>query len=349
MSVKAPSNYFLQVIKQVMQRKSVVIAGSILLLFYVLAIAADVVAPYRFDNEDRRLSYAKPTPIHWVVNGQITAPFIYGTIDGFDQYHRRTFTEDQLRQYPIKFFQQGKLFSVEEPARLYIWGADSRGRDLFSRILYGARISLTIGLIGALISFSIGLSLGAIAGYFGGWIDAVLMRICEAFMLVPGFYLMLALRAAVPPNFASWQVYIMVVVILSLIGWASLARVIRGMSLSLRQRPYVDASILLGLSHWQIILRHILPHTASYALVAVSLTIPSYILAEAGLSLLGLGIQDPVPSWGNMLADSMAIVVIQFAPWVLIPGLLILITVICFNIVGEAFRDGLDPLNNDKQ
>jgi len=334
----------MHVVIQVSRRTSVRIAGGILLAFYALAILANCIAPYSFDDEDRRLSYAPPTVIHWVNEGKLSPPFVYAISDGFDQYHRRTFTDNQQQVYPIHFFAHGKLFSVDNPGRLYLCGADSRGRDLFSRLLYGARISLTIGLIGALISFAIGLSIGAIAGYFGGWVDNVLMRLCEAFMLVPGFYLMLALRAAVPPNFASWQVYVMVVVILSLIGWASLARIIRGMSLSLRQRPYVDAAQLMGLSHWQIITRHILPHTASYALVAVSLTIPSYILAEAGLSLLGLGIQDPIPSWGNMLADSMAIVIIQSAPWILIPGVLILITVICFNMLGEAFRDGLDPL-----
>ena len=330
-------------------RQSVKTAGFILLMFYAFALAADFISPYHFANEERRLSYASPTPIHFFHEGHLQWPFVYGIIDGFDQYHRRTFTADTSKRYPIKFFSQGKLMTVDNPGRLYLLGADSRGRDMLSRLIYGARVSLTIGLIGALVAFCIGLIVGAVAGYFGGWIDSVLMRLCEVFMLAPAFYLMLALRSAVPTNFNSVQVYLMVIIILSLIGWASLARIIRGMSLSLRKRSYVDTAKLLGLSNWQIILKHILPHTASYALVAVSLTIPSYILAEAGLSLLGLGIQDPVPSWGNMLADSMTIVVIQFAPWLLWPGIIILITVICFNHLGEAFRDALDPLYHDKK
>ena len=164
------------------------------------------------------------------------------------------------------------------------------------------------------------------------------------FMLVPGFYLMLALRSTVPENFNSLQIYIMVVVILALIGWASLARVIRGMSLSLRERDFVLAAKAMGVSDFNIIIKHILPHTLSYSLAAAMLTIPSYILGEAGLSLLGLGIQDPIPSWGNMLSEAMGIVQIQFAPWIMIPGIFIFVTAICFNIAGDALRDALDPL-----
>ncbi len=332
----------------VSKRFDVRIALGVLGFFYACALMADWVAPYSYQDEDRRLAYAPPTQIHWVQQGNMSWPYVHGVKEGFDEFHRRTFSEDLSHIYPLQLFYKGRLVGVESPARLYFFGADSRGRDLLSRLIYGARISLTIGLIGSLISFAIGLIVGGISGYCGGWIDRILMRVCEAFMLVPGFYLMLALRAAVPPNFSSQQVYIMVVVILSLIGWASLARIIRGMSLSLRQRPYVDAARLLGLSHGQIIARHILPHTASYALVAISLTIPSYILAEAGLSLLGLGIQDPLPSWGNMMAESMAIVIIKSSPWILLPGVFILITVIAFNILGEAFRDQLDPFFKHK-
>lgn len=342
------ANFFKTSIVNVCKRLDVRIALGILGLFYACALMADWVAPYSYQDEDRRLAYAPPTRIHWVQEGKISWPYVYGVKEGFDEFHRRTFHEDLSQAYPVQLLHKGRLVGVDNPARLYFFGADSRGRDLLSRLIYGARISLTIGLVGSLISFAIGLIIGGISGYFGGWIDRILMRVCEAFMLVPGFYLMLALRAAVPPNFSSAQVYIMVVLILSLIGWASLARIIRGMSLSLRQRPYVDAARLLGLSHGQIIARHILPHTASYALVAISLTIPSYILAEAGLSLLGLGIQDPLPSWGNMMAESMAIVIIKSSPWILLPGVFILITVIAFNVLGEAFRDQLDPFFKHK-
>jgi peptide/nickel transport system permease protein len=266
----------------------------------------------------------------------------------FDAMHRRVYVVDQTKEYPLHFFKGGRLFTVDAPGRIYIWGADARGRDLFSRIWYGARISLSIGLIGVAISFILGLIIGGIAGYYGGWVDGVLMRICEMFMMIPGFYLMLALRAAVPENFNSVQVYFSVVVILALIGWASLARIIRGMALSLREREYVLAAKTLGVPDIVIILKHILPQTISYSMATLMLTVSSYILAEAGLSVVGLGIQDPIPSWGNLLSDAMGIVPVIFAPWILLPGLFIFLAVMCFNVVGDALRDAFDPMfSND--
>jgi peptide/nickel transport system permease protein len=199
-------------------------------------------------------------------------------------------------------------------------------------------------LIGVLISFVFGLLIGGISGYYGGWIDNLLMRFCEMFMMVPGFYLMLALRAAFPPNLNSLQIYLLVVVIFSFIGWASLARVIRGMAMSLREREYVLAAKTMGISDMRIIVTHILPHTISYSIVAITLSIPGYIMGESALSLLGLGIQDPYASWGNLLSEAMGIVQIRFAPWILLPGFFIFITVICFNVIGDALRDALDPL-----
>jgi peptide/nickel transport system permease protein len=315
----------------------------VLVLLYAAAVFAPMLAPYGYADENRDYSFCPPTAVQWVDAGKLVMPFVYGRTLSFDENHRRIYETQMDKKYPLQFFTNGRLLTVSAPGRLYIWGADSRGRDLFSRILYGARISLSIGLIGVAISFSLGLMLGGIAGYYGGRVDAILMRVCEMFMLVPGFYLMLAMRSAVPDNFNSMQIYLSVVVILSLIGWASLARVIRGMALSLRERDYVSAAKLLGLSDLAIITRHILPHTISYSLVAIMLTIPGYILGEAGLSLLGLGIQDPVPSWGNLLSEAMGIVHIKFAPWILLPGLVIFITVVCFNVVGDALRDALDP------
>ncbi|HQP10648.1 MAG TPA: ABC transporter permease, partial [Candidatus Omnitrophota bacterium] len=172
----------------------------------------------------------------------------------------------------------------------------------------------------------------------------ILMRVCEMFMMVPGFYLLLALRAAVPDDFSSVQVYFSIIFILSFIGWAGLARIIRGMCLSLRERDYVLAAKSLGLSDAQIIVRHILPHTVSYSIFAVMLSIPGYILGESALSLIGLGIQDPFASWGNMLSDAMSIIRIQFAPWILFPAFFIFLTVMCFNVIGNALRDCLDPM-----
>ncbi len=316
----------------------------VLALLYGLALLADFISPYAYKDEDRDFSYCPPTAIEFFDQGRLVRPFVYQRRLTFDAMHRRVYVIDQSQKFPLEFFKGGRLMSVARPGRLYVWGADARGRDLFSRIWYGARISLSIGLGGVIISFGLGLLVGGIAGYYGGWVDAVLMRFCEMFMMVPGFYLMLALRAAVPENFNSVQVYASVVVILALIGWASLARIIRGMALSLRERDYVLAAKTLGVPDFVIILKHILPQTISFSIATLMLTISSYILSEAGLSVVGLGIQDPVPSWGNLLSDAMAIVPVMFAPWILLPGLFIFVTVMSFNVVGDALRDAFDPM-----
>jgi len=318
-----------------------------LLILYGLAIFADFICPYSYKDEDRDFSYCPPTAVEFMDHGRCAGPFVYGRALTFDAMHRRVYVIDPAQRYPLHFFKGGRLFTVDAPGRLYLWGADARGRDIFSRIWYGARISLSIGLIGVAISFVLGLLIGGIAGYYGGWVDSVLMRLCEMFMMIPGFYLMLALRAAVPENFNSVQVYISVIVILSLIGWASLARIIRGMTLSLRERDYVLAAKTLGVPDIVIIIKHILPQTVSYSMATLMLTVSSYILAEAGLSVVGLGIQDPVPSWGNLLSDAMGIVPVIFAPWILLPGLFIFIAVMCFNVVGDALRDKFDPMFNE--
>jgi len=319
----------------------------VLVVLYSMAIFADFICPYSYQDEDRNFSYCPPTAVELLGHGHLVRPFVYKRTLTFNSIHRRIYIIDQSQVYPLRFFKHGRLITVDQPGRLYIWGADARGRDIFSRIWYGARISLSIGLLGVAISFILGLAIGGIAGYYGGWVDGALMRLCEMFMMVPGFYLMLALRAAVPENFNSVQVYLSVVVILALIGWASLARIIRGMTLSLRERDYVLAAKTLGVPDIVIIFKHILPQTISFSCATLMLTISSYILAEAGLSVVGLGIQDPVPSWGNLLSDAMGIVPIIFAPWILTPGLFIFITVMSFNLVGDGLRDAFDPMLRD--
>ncbi|VAX35387.1 Oligopeptide transport system permease protein OppC (TC 3.A.1.5.1) [hydrothermal vent metagenome] len=344
-------------LRQFKKNRMAVVCVTVLGLLYFSAIFADFLSPYSYKNEERSYSYAPVTPIQLFDNGKPVWPFVYGIKLTFNEYNRRIYVTDQKSKYPLKIFSKGDsykllgfipsdrhLITVEAPGRFYFLGADSRGRDLFSRLLYGGRISLSIGLIGVFISFTLGLIIGGTAGYYGGKIDNILMRLCEMFMMVPGFYLLLALRAAVPDDFNSVQVYFAIIVILSLIGWASLARIIRGMCLSLRERDYVLAARSLGLSDFKIITQHILPHTLSYSIFAVMLSIPGYILGESALSLIGLGIQDPFASWGNMLSDSMSIVRIKFAPWILWPAAFIFITVICFNVIGNALRDCLDPM-----
>jgi len=318
-----------------------------LAILYGMAIFADFLCPYSYKDEDRNFSYCPPTAVEFLDHGRWGKPFVYGRTLTFNEVHRRVYVVDVSQKYPLHFLKGGRLFGVDAPGRFYLWGADARGRDLFSRIWYGARISLSIGILGVVISFILGLLIGGIAGYYGGTIDSVLMWVCEMFMMVPGFYLMLALRAAVPENFNSVQVYLSVVLILALIGWASLARIIRGMALSLRERDFVLAAKTLGVPDIVIILKHILPQTISFSCASLMLTVSSYILAEAGLSVVGLGIQDPIPSWGNLLSDAMGIVPVIFAPWILLPGLFIFIAVVCFNVIGDSLRDAFDPMFND--
>lgn len=334
----------------------------ILGFMYFGAIFADCLAPYSYKNEERNYSYCPPTRVHLFDQDQFVGPFVYGVSSYVDDMHQRQYQEDVEKKYPIRLFVKGDthkilgliptkrhLFGIDSTSRLFLIGADARGRDILSRLFYGARVSLSIGLIGVAISFSLGLLIGGIAGFYGGRVDNILMRICEMVMMVPGFYLLLALRAAVPDDFSSLQVYFSIVIILSFMGWAGLARIIRGMCLSLKERDYVMAARTFGLSDLQIITRHILPHTVSYSIFAVMLSIPGYILSESALSLIGLGIQDPFASWGNMLSDAMSIVRIKYYPWILSPAFMIFITVLCFNIVGEALRDVCDPLLKGKK
>ena len=345
-------------IVQIRHHKTAFIGTIILGILYFGAIFADFLAPYHYDNEVRANSYSPPTPIKIrSVDGSFHLPFFYQKISTKDRYFRDIWVDDTTTQHPLRLFVKGdsyKLLGIlptdihlwgtnDKEARFYLLGADSRGRDLYSRILYGSRASLSIGFVGVLVSTIVGLLLGGIAGYFGGIVDATIMRICEVVMLIPSFFLLLALRSVFPPEMSSVESYFMIVFILSFIGWAGMARVIRGMAKSIREREFVQAAEALGQSPLKIITKHILPQTYSYLVVSLTLSIPSFILFESSLSLVGLGIKDPYASWGNLLTDAMNIARIKFTPWILIPGLFIFITVMAFNFVGDGLRDVLDP------
>jgi peptide/nickel transport system permease protein len=357
-------------LRRLRRHRLAVAAFWVLVVLYLMMLCADFLAPYHYDNESRQHSYSPPTPVRFVRDGRLSRPYVYARSYTFDEYRRRVWVEDRSRPVPVRFFVKGDayrllgLFPAERhlfgldraeasggstgaasgvPARLYLLGADARGRDLLSRLLYGSRVSLTIGLVGVAMTFVLGLLVGGISGYFGGRTDVVLMRTCEMFMMIPGFYLMLALRSALPPEMSSVEVYVLLVAIMSLIGWAGFARVVRGMVLSIRNREYVVAAQASGASHLAIIVRHVLPNTASYAIVALSLSIPGYILGESALSMLGLGIQDPHASWGNLLKEAMNVAQIRFHPWILLPGVCIFVTVMAYNFLGDGLRDAFDP------
>jgi len=332
-----------------------VAGGIILVVFYTCALLASFIAPYSMTLQDRERFYHPPSRIHVRdAGGRWHAPFIYGT--RMQDRARVIYVEDTSVRYPVRTFVHGEphkllwliptdrhLFGVRAPERIFLMGSDQFGRDVFSRLLFGGRISLSVGLFGILITYALGLLLGGIAGYYGGLVDNVLMRFSEVFMSVPALYLILALRAAFPDDIPSDLIYLMIILILSLVLWASLARIIRGMVLSIRENEYVTAAEALGMSSMRIIVRHILPNTASFVIVAATLSVPGYILGEVALSFLGAGIQEPSASWGNMLQQAQSVRVLRSFPWILVPGVFIFLTVLAFNFLGDGLRDALDP------
>ncbi len=258
----------------------------------------------------------------------------------------RTFAADNSQRLDIHLFSHGHLFTTDsESAPYFMLGSDGLGRDLYSRIVYGSRVSMCVGLIGVLITFSLGITVGALSGYIGGTVDFLIMRWSEIEMSLPSFYFLLALAAVIPSGLSAVATFFMIVAIMSFISWAGFARIIRGMASSVRSRPYVEAARALGASRWRIITRHIIPSVMGYAIVAATLSIPGFILGESALSLLGLGIQEPAASWGNLLAQAQDVQNLARYPWILIPGIFIFLAVMSFNFLGDHLRDRLDPAN----
>lgn len=333
-------------------------AFLVLAFLYFIILFADFIAPYSSLYSNRDMSYAPPSKIYTITeDGRISKPYTYNYIREYEPSLMQTiYKQDRSTKYYIKPFVKGEkykflgiipcdrhLFGVREGGYIYPLGTDINGRDAFSRLLFGGRISMTIGFLSLFIVFPIGLLYGGISGYFGGIIDNIMMRFAEAIMAIPSFYLLIILAAILPSGMTSIQRFCLIIVILALIGWAGFARVIRGMVLSIKNEEFVQAAKTIGASKLRIITKHILPQTTSYVIIALTLSVPSYILAESGLSFLGLGIQQPDASWGNMLKEAQEFTNILYRPWLLIPGLLIFTAVLSFNLLGDAIRDFLDP------
>ena len=315
-----------------------------LLVFYLLAAASPIIAPYDPTYQNRAMPDCPPMRLHLSPPSEWSRGVLWAHPMLLSDAGARTYRPDTSRRIYLHFFSRGHLFttdSADDP--IFVMGSEGLGRDLFSRIVYGARVSMSVGLLGVLITFSLGITVGAISGYLGGLVDNLIMRWSEIEMSLPSFYFLLALAAIIPPGLSTVATFMMIVAIMSFISWAAFARVIRGMASSVRSRPYVEAARALGASRWRIITLHIIPSVVGYAIVAATLSIPGYILGESALSLLGLGIQEPASSWGNLLAQAEDVQNLARYPWILIPGLFIFLAVMSFNFLGDYLRDRFDP------
>jgi len=310
-----------------MTRRQTWAVAACLTAMHLAAFRADWLAPYGYADQHREFPYAPPTPIHWAG----IRPFVYGLAPEDDGYR-----VDATRRYPVQFLSRGRLFGAAEPGVIFLLGTDGDGRDVFSRVLYGARVSLAAGLLAALLSLGIGCMLGTVAGFFGGWVDQLLMRGSELFMALPWLYLLLAVRAFLPLHIGSLQAFFLVVAIIGGVGWVRPARLIRGVVLSQRERPFVLAARGFGAGPAYLIRRHILPFTWGITLTQATVLIPQYILAEVTLSFLGLGVAEPVPSWGNMLSEARQYHVLTGHPWLLAPGIAAVPALLGYLLLAEA-------------
>ena len=337
-------------------------------ILYIVAFFAGFFAPQATDSYSRRYTQAPPQTIQWFDNGTF-APFVYGYKQTTDpQTYKRSYALDEKTKIPLGFFVHGDpysvglqgipipvisdlhfssdihLFGTVKPGDpFYLVGADDVGRDVLSRVIYASQVSLSIGLIGVFLSLILGVLLGGISGLVGGWVDTLIQRMIEVLRSIPDIPLWMALATAVPPRLNPVYVYFGITVILSLLRWTDMARVVRGKFLSLREEDFIMAAELDGVPRTRIIFRHMIPSFLSHIIASVTLAIPGMILGETALSFIGLGLRPPVVSWGVMLQDAMNITYIANMPWLLVPGLAVVITVLAFNFLGDGLRDAADP------
>jgi peptide/nickel transport system permease protein len=334
-----------------------VVSAIILLLMYASTLVTEVLVPYNLHTRHTDFIYASPQSVHVFHEGKLVAPFVYGLKKSLNmETLRREYSEDTSRMYPLRYFCSGDLYRFwgladmsfhlvcpTEGSTLFLLGTDRLGRDVLSRIFYGARISLTIGLIGIIVSFVLGLVIGGIAGYFGGLADMVIQRMIEIIRSFPELPLWMALSAVLPVTWSPLLIYFGITGILALLDWTGLARSVRSKLLALREEDYCTAARLMGARPKRIIARHLLPGFMSHLIASATLSIPGMILGETALSFLGIGLRPPITSWGVLLNEAQNINVVALYPWLMLPVVPVVVVILAFNFFGDGLRDAADP------
>lgn len=341
------------------RHRMAVLSAILLAILYATVPFTEFLAPYASGSRHTDFIHAPPQPIHLFADGHLTAPFVYGATYKLDmRVLKRDYAEDRSRVQPLRFLCRGDpylfwglvpsdlhLMCPAEGGTLFLAGTDRLGRDVLSRILYGARVSLTVGLIGISISFCLGLIIGGLAGYYGGWFDLLSQRAIEIVHSIPHIPLWLALAAVLPMTWSPLLVYFGITVILGLMDWTGLARAVRAKLLALREEDYVLAAKLMGARTPRVIAYHLLPGFISHLIASATITIPSMILGETALSFLGLGLRPPIVSWGVMLNEAQNINVVVLYPWLMLPVAPVILVILAFNFLGDGLRDAADPYN----